>query len=103
MEPPAFPIDWALDRASLRTALATFQLDTRNLRRLFFDSPLTRNIPSILPKVKPLLDSTPSNTGYTIKATSAKETIFNQPIGPENRRSNTIIPSLDDGNSIEDN
>ena len=44
-----------------------------------------------------------SNNGYTIRATSADEIIFNQPIGPENRRPNTIIPPLDDGNGTEDN
>ena len=104
VELPVFPTDWALDRASLRIALATFYSSTQNLRRLLYNLPSTGNIPPRSPTTNPIAtESTTSNNGYTTRATSADEIIFNQPISPENRRPNTIIPPPDDGNSTEDN
>ena len=93
VELPVFPTDWALDRASLRIALATFYSGTQNLQRLLYNPPSTGNIPPRSPTTNPIaIESTTSNDGHTIRATSADEAIFNQPIGPENRRPSNEIP-----------
>ena len=103
VELPAFPTDWALDRASLRTALATFHSSTQNLRRLLYDPPSTGNIPPRSPTTNPTATkSTTSNDGHTTRATSADEIIFNQPIGPENRRP-SMPPPDDAGNEADQN
>ena len=98
VDPPLFPLDWAVDKSTLRTALKTFAANTQVIRKDSLPEPPSTGNTSSLPELPSIRNTrdTPPDTNASARSstasTSADEAIFRNPIGPETMASGSNRP-----------
>lgn len=93
VEVRSWPTEWAVNVTAIRAAIARFRTGTQLSRQLLRIPVSTGNTPSTSPPPSVTTESFPPESGSdqnSTRATSAEETIFTQPIGPENSNANAM-------------